>query len=117
MTTCEKVQVEMGHGFTAMFPIINHYPEPVCTKAFLFCDEAYAAKKVSENALVGGFCFSDPSDEFFRNKEQVHRCLGRDIPETQALVVLVNDVGRNLPVCDLLEDCFFSHWKSASERE
>ena len=117
MTTCEKVQVEVGHGFSAVPAIVDHYPEPVCTKAFLFCDEAYAAKKVSEKALVGGFCFSDPSDKFFRNKEQVHRCLGRDIPETQALVVLVNDVGRNLPVCDLLEDCFFSHWKSASERE
>ena len=106
--------MKVRHGFTAMFPIINHYPEPVCTDAFLFGDEAYPAKKVSKQALVGGFCFSDPGDELLRNKEQVHRCLGRDIPETQALVVLVNDVGRNFPVCDLLEDCFFSHWKGTS---
>lgn len=105
--------MEVGHGFTAMFPIINHYPEPVCTKAFLFCDEAYAAKKVSEEILVGRVGLADPDNELLRNKEQMHRCLGSDIPETQALVVLVNDIGRNLPVCDLLEDCFFSHWKGA----
>jgi hypothetical protein len=36
--------------------------------------------------------------------------LRSDIPETKTLVVLVDDVGRDLPVYDLLKDGFFSHY-------
>lgn len=117
MTTCEKVQVEVGHGFSAVPAIVDHDPEAVFTQSLLLGDNTYAGEEVAEEILFGRVGLADPSDELLRNKEQVHRGLGRDIPETQALVVLVNDVGRNLPVYDLLEDCFFSHWKSASERE
>lgn len=117
MTTCEKVQVEVGHGFSAVPAIVDHDPEAVFAQSFLFGDDTDAGEEVAEEILFGRVGLADPSDELLRNKEQVHRGLGRDIPETQALVVLVNDVGRNLPVYDLLKDCFFSHWKSASERE
>ena len=110
MTTCEKVQVEVGHGFSAVPAIVDHDPEAVFTHSLLLGDNTYAGEEVAEEILVGRVGLADPDDQLFRNKEQVHRSLGRDITETQALVVLVDDVGRDLPVYNLLKDGFFSHY-------
>ena len=104
------MQVEVGDGLASMFAIIDHDPEAVFTQSLLLGDNTYAGEEVADEILVGRVGLADPDDQLFRNKEQVHRSLGRDISETQALVVLVEDVGRDLPVYDLLEDGFFSHY-------
>ena len=103
------MQVEVGNGFSAVPAIVDHHPEPVPTQAFLFGDDPDPGEEVAEEILVRRVGLPDPDDQIFRNEEQVYRGLRGDVPEAETEVVLVDDVARDFPVGDLLEDGFLRH--------
>lgn len=109
----QEVEVQVGNGLSSVPAIVDHHPEAIFTQSLLLRDNAYASEKVSKKILIRGIGLSDPDDQLFRHEEQVHRGLGSDVPEAEAQVVLVDDISRNLPIRNLLEDGFFSHGKIA----
>ena len=99
----------MRNRLSTVPAIVDHDPEAVFAQSFLFGDNTYAGEEVAEEILVGRVGLADPDDQLFRNEEQVNRGLRGDVPEAEAQVVLVDDVARDFPVCDLLEDGFLRH--------
>ncbi len=101
--------MEVGDRFAAVGAVVDDDPEAVLREAFLLGDEAHAGEEVAEEVLVGGIGLGETNHRFPGNEQKVDRGLGVDITETQALIVLVNDLTGDLAIGDLLEDGFFSH--------
>lgn len=103
------MNVQMGDGFASVSAIIDNEPE-----AFLFAVASQycrhlsgGEKKMAEEGLILLHGFAYPGDRLFRNYENVGRGLGGDVPESDGVVILINDLGRNLSRDDFLEQC---HW-------
>lgn len=107
--TGEEVEVKVRNCFSTVPAIVDHDPEAVFAQSFLFSDDTDAGEEVAEEILVRRVSLADPHDQLFRNEEQVNRGLRGDVTEAEAQVVLVDDVARDFPVSDLLEDGFLSH--------
>ena len=117
MATGEDVQVEVGNGLSPVPAIVDHHPEAVFTQSFLLRDEADPGEEVAEEILIGRVSLADSDDQFSGDEEEMHRSLGGDIAEAETEVVLVDDIGRDFTIGDLLEDGFLSHGPSENERE
>lgn len=106
MAAAEDVEVEVGNGFAAVGPVVDDDAEAVTVEAFLLGDGAEAGHHVAEEFLVFGGGFGDAGDGLFWDKEEVGGGLGTDVAETEAEVVLVDDVGGDLAIGDFLEEGF-----------
>ncbi len=65
-------------------------------------------EEVTQDSPVVLRSLADPGDRLFRNDEDVHRCLGGDVAESAAQIVLMNDFRGNLAVVDFLKKRL--HW-------
>ena len=46
-----------------------------------------------------------PGNGLFRDHQDMHGGLGVDVPERQAQIILVDDIGRNFPPDDFRKNC------------
>src|SRR5450830_788579 len=100
-------------GLPTFFNAVHHH-----TKAFLAAQFQGQALGGEENMPGQGLVLFGQVIEraygFFRNDQEMHRCLWGDIVEGQDLVILVNDLGGYFSVDDLgeqsIHSCFSIEW-------
>ena len=97
----------MGYGFSAVGAIVDDDPEAIFGVAFLAGDLADFQEEMAQEHLVVGRAFGDANDWFFGNEKKVDRGLGRNVPEAEAEIVFVDDVGGNFPGDDFFEQGHF----------
>ena len=106
MASAEEVDVEVGDGFAAVGAVVDRDAVAGFRDAEFPCDLRSGEQKVGEDGLVFGGGFADAWDGFFRDDENMHRCLGGNVPERAAKFILVEDFRRDFPVVDFLEESF-----------
>lgn len=106
MTTAEDVAVQMGDGFPAIRPVVDHQPVAVRFQTQFRRHFSSFQEQMPEQAMVLRGGFGDARDGLSRDKQDVCRGLGFDVAKSDDQVVFVNDVGRNLASDDFFEDGF-----------
>lgn len=102
--------MEVGHGFAAVRTVVDDHAEAIFGKSFLFCDRGGGEQEVAEEGLVGGVGFSHARDGLARDHEDVNGCLWGNVAESDAMLILVDEGGRDFPVADFLEEGLFGHF-------
>ena len=97
--------MQMKHGLAGLFAIIDYQPE-IISISFIFGNPAGDQQQVSEQLLVRGGHISHPGEGFFGDHEDMHRCLGIDVPEGEAQFILVHNGCGYFPIDDLAENSF-----------
>lgn len=92
MTAAEQVQMEMVYGLAAVLADIDDHAI-AGIKFFLAGDFGRSPQEMAEQSAVFGGRLGEGGDVLARNDEQMHRSLGVDVGEGEALLVLV-DAGR-----------------------
>lgn len=95
----------MRNGFATIGTLVHDEAEAV-GKVEFFRESAGGEEQVAEEGLVGESGFADARDKFFRNDQQVNRCLGMHVVKGNAEVILVLELGGDFAVDDALEDGF-----------
>ena len=90
----------MGHRLAAVPAVVDHQPVAVCGDAFPGGDGGGRQEQVAQQALVTFIRQSHPRDGLARDDEDVERRLGRNVPEGDAPVVLMEDRCRDFLVTD-----------------
>jgi len=99
------MHVQVRHGFAGMRAIVDHEPETFGELHFP-SEFSRHQKQVAEERLVGGACSSKPSDQLFRNDQEMHRRLRLNIVNDDAMFVFKFNPGWNLAIDDSLENSF-----------
>src|SRR5208282_1296693 len=90
----------MKHRLAGLFTIVDHQPKRIgyfqLTRNF-----AGREQQMAEQSVIFGLCIYQPVNRLLRDQQQMHLRLGIDVLDCNAQLVLVNNVGRNLPVDDL----------------
>ena len=94
--------MQVKDALSRFFTVIDHQTEGVAD-AFLFGNPGRRLQQVAENIAIITACGRQRGNGFFRDDEYMHWRLGIDVPEGQAQIVLVHDVGGNFPGYDLAE--------------
>lgn len=100
------MDMKVGHCLTPVLSVVYDETEPPVGRANpkVPGDVSRRQKKVPEGFLVGLVSFANAGNDFLRNDQDVGRGLGIDILEGDADFIFVNDVGRDFPGDDFLED-------------
>lgn len=93
----------MVHRLPPISTAVDNGPIAI-RQSFLIGDLANDSKQVPDEICVAGIHFGQRLDRELGNNQHVSRRLRIDIAEGQTAVVLVDDVGRDLFVDDLLKD-------------
>ncbi|GMF15725.1 unnamed protein product [Phytophthora lilii] len=101
----EKVQVQMEHGLAAVLPVVDDDAEAL-VQVLLLGDQLGGVKQVAQDGLVAllGVRELREAVALLGDEQDVHGRLRVHVVEGQALLVLVRDLGGDLPVDDLVED-------------
>jgi hypothetical protein len=104
VASTEEMDGEMGDCFATVGAVVDD--EAVAGGGYVFAagDLSGCEEEVAEEALIIGLGGSDAGDGFFRNDEDMDRCLRRDVAEGEALVVFKNDVSRDFASDDTLKN-------------
>ena len=119
-TSGQKVDVQVGNGFTSVAAAVDDEAE-----AFAFIADAEFLRDVAggdqEMSQNGFILFPGPCharDGFFRNDEDVDGCLGADVAEGNADLVLMDDIGGDFPPDDPFKEGHgFRGWAQAGGRQ
>ena len=98
--------MEVGDGLAAVGAVVDRNAEAGFGDAELGGEFSCGQEEMAEDGLVIGGGFADAWDGFFRDDENMHRCLGGNVPERAAKFILVDDFRRDFPVVDFLEESF-----------
>lgn len=101
----EKVDVKVRNGFAGMRAVVDHQPEPVL-EVELLCELACGHEEVPEHLGVCSRSLADARNHLLRNDQQMDGCLGLDVMQDDAALILVFDLRGDLPVDDFLKDRF-----------
>src|SRR5690242_12202860 len=93
----------MWHGFPAMGAVIDHDAISGICQSLCRGNFARGDQQVPENRGIRLGGLANPGDHLLRYHEEMHRCLGIDVPDGDAQVILVQDVGGDFPRDDLFE--------------
>ena len=105
LATAQNMDVQVVHRLTTVFAVID-YDAIAFLKPFFLGNLLRSVHQVTENALLVLTCMLQLGKavaEFWDN-QYVSRSLGVDVPESQALVVLMNDISWDFLCDDLVED-------------
>ena len=103
MATGEEMQVKVWHGFSSVGAIVDDDPEAFFSIAFLTGDLTDFEHHVAEQVLVFGAGEGNPGDGFLRNQEKVNRSLRRNVAETKAKVIFIDNLGGDFTGDDFLK--------------
>ena len=93
--------MEVGHALPRLRPDVGHYPVAVQAQPLgLLGDDG---EHVGHNGGVAPINLGRGADVGLRNYQEMGGGLGVDVVEGQALLILIDLVGRNLPGGNLAE--------------
>jgi len=100
------MHMQMGNSFSAVFPIVDHKAETIVrvVKSEIARDFSCREQQVAQNGFIICVRLADAGNELFRDHKNVHRRLRCNIPEGEATIVLMDDVGGNLAGDDFFEE-------------
>ena len=101
----QDVEVQVRDGFAGVRAVVEDEAVAVF-EAELFGDFCGFQEQMSEDGVVCRFCFSDARDGLLRYDENMDRCLGFDVVESDDPVVLVNDGGRDFACYNFFKQRF-----------
>ena len=95
--------MKVGDGLPTIGTVVDDEAEPGIRDAFGFGDLSGGAEQMPEELGVRRNGFRHPRDHPLGDHEDMNRCLGGNIAEREAPVVLENNVGGNLSGNDFFE--------------
>lgn len=98
------MHVQMRDGFATIGPIINDDAEAGITKAFFPGQGLRDKEQVAKQRLIGRRAEADTRDHLLWYDEEMDRGLRVDVMKGQALVVLMDNLGRDFAGDDLLKN-------------
>ena len=101
---CEQVQVKVGDFLAAVWAVVDDGAEAGLGKAFLLGDLLRGQYEVTKGGLIFRSRLSDAWDGLLGNQQQVSGSLRIDVTEAEAEIVFVDDVRRDFPGNDFLEE-------------
>ena len=108
-TPAHDVDVKMEDGLTAVLAGVDNRSVAFCQAEFR-CNLGNHVQQVAAELSVLCCQLIKRNDWFPWNQQNMHRSLWTDIMESQAEIVFVDDVGRDLTINDLLEDGHEQHF-------
>lgn len=96
--------MQVWDRFAPIFAIVDDHSKTIVGVAFFAGDLTDFEHHVAEELLITGFRQGDTGDRFFGDEKEVDRCLGGDVAKAEAEIILVDNVGGNLPGDDFLEE-------------
>ena len=95
--------MEMGYFLTTVSSVIDDHPVAVSIESLSGCNLGDFYEQVPHEVPVNCLDVGQPGDFFPGYHQNVYRRLRVDIAESQATIVLKDDIGGNLSVDDFLE--------------
>lgn len=99
----------MWHGLAAVRAVVDHDAVSGIGDTLIASDFGGGEQQVTEQRLVVILRHADARDYPFGHDEEVDGGLRRNVAKCETIVVLVDDVRRDLAVTDLFEERFFCH--------
>ena len=90
--------MQVWHGFPSILAIVDDKTESFvgAVETQLGGDFPCREEKMPQKFLILGLRFPAPRDRLLRNHKNVRRSLWRDISKRERLIIIVDDVSRNL---------------------
>ena len=101
----------MGDSFAAIGAVINDEAVAGFVELALASDPLGGDEEMGKKGMIFGRNGTVAGVMFFWNDKNVDGCLGGEITEGEDVIILVEDIGRDLAVDDAFEDGF-GHWAS-----
>jgi len=111
LSAAEQVEVNVRNCLHGIFATIEHR-SITTVEPFLLSDLFCCEKQVANQDFIFRLEVVERWDGLSRNDQNVNGCLRIDVPEREAGVVFVNDIGRNLVIRDFFKESFFGHFES-----
>ena len=109
MAATQQVDVQVGHSLASIRAIVDHEAEAGFMNPFrtghISCDQ----QQMAENGCILRLGKSNAGDRLARHDQNVDRCLGGNITEGHAKIILMDDGGGDLLITDFLEQRLLSH--------
>ncbi len=100
---CQDMQMEMEHGLPGTGTVVYDEPEGVGYTELLG-NLARRQHEVAEQFLVRGLGIHQARDTLLGNHQHVHRRLGVDVVDGDAVLILIDEFAGNLAADDLAEN-------------
>ena len=94
--------MQVKHALARPLAVVHHQAEGVA-HALLLGDARRRVQQVAEDIAILRAGVRQPGDGLLGDHQDMHRRLRVDVPEGQAAIILIDDVGRDLAVNDLAE--------------
>lgn len=102
-STAEDMDVQVKHSLTTVIAGVDDGAVAI-VQAQLSGDNGDHLQQMSAEFGVGGGEFSQRGDGLFGNEQNMHGRLWTDVVEGHAVLIFVDDAGRDFAVDDFLED-------------
>lgn len=102
-TATQDMQVEVKHRLPSASAVVDRETESIAT-AELFRNLARSQHEVTKERLVFSCGITKARNRFARYQQHMHRCSGIDVLERDALVIFINNAGRDLACDDFFEE-------------
>jgi hypothetical protein len=96
------MEMQVMHRLAGVFAAVGHHPETIF-QAFLPGNKSNHLKNMGHHGAVFRRDSGSGGNVGLGDHKNVGRCLGRDVPEGQNGIVLIDLVGRDLPGDDTAE--------------
>jgi hypothetical protein len=100
------MEVKVGDSFAAIGAVINDEAVAGFVELALASDPLGGYEEMGEEGMIFRGDGTMAGVVFFWNDKNVNGCLGGEITEGKDVIILVEDIGRELAVDDPLEDGF-----------
>jgi len=98
-----NMTVKMRHRLTRVRSVVEDQPKSIFLEPQLLGNLSRLDHQMSENLVVIRMRFGDARDRFLRNDQHMYRRLRFHVVESDYLVILVNELGRDFARDDFLE--------------
>jgi hypothetical protein len=107
--SAEEVEVEMGDRFAGVLAVVEDESVSGVGDALATGDFGGGEEEIAEDCLIFGSGETYARDRLPGDDEDVDGGLGRDVAESEAEVILEEDLGGDIAVADFLEEGFGAH--------
>jgi hypothetical protein len=97
--------MEVEYRLSRAFPIVDYHPVSALLKPFDSRDFRGFYKKVPQDGVVFSIGLGQCREILFGDNQDMNRRYRVDIPESQAEIVFINNISRNVPVNYFRKDC------------
>ena len=95
--------MEMRNRLPSVGPVVDDEPEPGIREALGLGDLPGGEEQMPEELVVRRNGLRHARDHTLGDHEDVNRCLGRNVAEREAAIILEDNVGGNLPGNDFFK--------------